>query len=404
MMKIFHANIAVAGGGLEQYLSQLFRELNLRGHENVLLYGEKYEGAVKAPKANIYFIENITQSYCRDLEEKLKLVKEIIEQQNPDLVFIHQVLNPYLVDLLTRIRPSVRFVHGFKLICPDGRKMLKAKGMICPFPLGYRCQSRAYSSRCMPRNLFVGLPQIRRSRKMTRLHKERSRMIVASQFMKSILLYNGFEEKRIEYIPLFTYLPEHEVSVHPTDEPIVLGVGRIVAEKGMDYLVRTFAKIGHRAKLIIVGEGPALKSLKSLVQALDISEKVTFPGWLPRERLSEFYQNCTLVVIPSIAPESFGMVGIEAMSYGKPVVAFDMGGVSEWLYDGETGFLLTPRDEAGLREKINTLIDRPELAEQMGGKARKAVIKKFSPKRHVERLLSVFKEEIEAFRERHDID
>jgi glycosyltransferase involved in cell wall biosynthesis len=400
-MKILHANVALAGGGLEQYLFQLFCELDSRGHENALLYGEKYEGVVQDLKAKIYFVEDVTDSYCRNLGEKLKLVNEILEQEKPDLVLIHQVLNPSLVDLLTHMKPSLRIVHGFKLICPDGRKLLKAKRLICPFPLSHHCQWRAYVYRCMPRNPLVGLAQIHRSRKMTSLHKSRSRMIVASQFMKSILLYNGFEKKRIEHIPLFTDLPEYKASIPSKDQPIVLGVGRIATEKGMDYLVRAFSKVGYRAKLIIVGEGPALESLKSLVQALGISERVTFPGWLAHEHLGEFYRKSNVVVIPSVAPESFGMVGIEAMSYGKPVIAFDIGGISEWLYDGETGFLLAPRDEAGLQEKINALIERPELAGQMGGKGRKAVIEKFSPERHVERLISVFEKEVEAFRERH---
>jgi len=402
-MKIFHTNIALSGGGLEQYLFQLFHELNLKGHENILLYGERYENEVTSLKARPFYIESITNTQCIDLKHKLMLVKEIIEKEEPDLVLTHQVLNPYLVDLLTEMKPSLRFVHGFKLICPDGRKLLKAKRRICPFPLSYHCQWRAHVYRCMPRNPFVGLAKIHRSRKMTYLHRSRSRMIVASRFMESILLYNGFEKERIAYVPLFTYLPEHEVSVPSSDEPIILGVGRMVAEKGIDYLVRAFAKIARRAKLFIVGDGPALESLKSLVQALDISEKVSFPGWLPYERLGEFYRKCTLVVIPSIAPESFGMVGIEAMAYGKPVIAFDVGGISEWLKDGETGFLLPPRDEAGLREKINTLIEHPQLAEQMGGKARKAVMEKFSPKRHVERLISVFEEEVEAFHERRKL-
>ena len=402
-MKIFHANVALAGGGLEQYLFQLFHELSLRGHENVLLYGEKYEGVVERPKAKTFIIESITNAYCRGLEEKLKLVKEIIEQQNPDLVLIHQVLNPYLVDLLTRVRPSVRFIHGFKLICPDGRKMLKAKEMICPFPLSYHCQWRAYFYRCMPRNPFVGLAQIHRSRKMTRLHKSRSRMIVASQFMKSILLYNGFEEKRIEYIPLFTHLPEHEVSAPSRDEPIVLGVGRIVAEKGMEYLIRAFARIRHQAKLIIVGKGSALESLKSLAQELEVSDRISFSGWLPHGNLAAFYRQCAVVVVPSVAPESFGMVGIEAMSYGKPVLAFDIGGISDWLQHGETGFLVPPRDELSLAEKMNFLLESPGLAEEMGRKGRSVVEEKFSPNRHMEHLVSVFKEEIEVFRERHQL-
>jgi glycosyltransferase involved in cell wall biosynthesis len=327
----------------------------------------------------------------------LILVKEIVEREKPDLVLIHQVLNPYLVDLLTRMRPSIRFVHGFKLICPDGRKMLKAKGIICPFQLSYHCQWRAYAYRCMPRNLFIGLTRIHQSRKMAYLHKSRSRMIVASHFMKSILLYNGFEEKRVEYIPLFTYLPKHELSGPSRDEPIVLGVGRTVAEKGMDYLVRSFAKIAHRAKLIIVGDGPALENLKYLAQKLEVSDRIFFPGWLPHDELASFYSQCAVVVVPSVAPESFGMVGIEAMSYGKPVVAFDVGGVSEWLRHGQTGFLVSSKDTAQLAEKIRWLLENRGTASSMGEKAREIVKEQFSPEVHVRRLIEVFNQEMDLF-------
>ena len=399
-MKIFHANIALVGGGLEQYLFQLFHELDLRGHQNILLYGERGENPSTSPKARLFYIEGVTETHCIDLERKLMLVKETVEKESPDLVLIHQVLNPSLVNLLTLTRPSIHFMHGFKLICPDGRKMLKAKGKICPFPLSYYCQLRAYVYRCMPRNPLVGLPQIYRSKKMTWLHKRKSRMIVTSKFMKSILLYNGFEEKRIEHIPLFTYLPERQNAIPSNDEPVILGVGRIVTEKGMDYLVRAFAKIEHRAELIIVGDGPALESLKSLAQKLEVSDRISFTGWLPHDELAAFYRRCAFVVVPSIAPESFGMVGIEAMSHRKPVLAFDVGGISEWLQDGETGFFLSPRDELSLAEKMNLLLQRPRLAEEMGRKGRDIVEQKFSPDSHVERLVTVFKEEIDAFRER----
>lgn len=398
-MKVLHVNIARTGGGLEQYLDQLFKELFARGHRNLLLYGEDSDATFDLPAVKRFFLKDIGHTDCEDLKTKIDHVQVILDQEKPDLVFIHQVLNPSLIGFLTKQLPSLRFVHGFKMICPDGRKMLKAKGMICPFPLSYHCQLRAYLYRCMPRNPFVGLPQIRRSRTMTCLHKTRSRMIVASEFMKSILLYNGFKEKRIEYIPLFTYPPGPEVSVPPRDDPIILGVGRIVAEKGMDYLIRAFARISHRAKLVILGEGPALDSLKFLAQELNLSERVSFPGWLPHERVGEFFRRCTLLVVPSVAAESFGMVGIEAMSYGKPVLAFDVGGISDWLQHGETGFLLPPRDEGSLAEKMNLLVESPGLAEQMGRIGRKVVEEKFSPDRHLKRLVSICEEEIESFRQ-----
>lgn len=399
-MKIFHANIALAGGGLEHYLFQLFQELDLRGHENALLYGEKYEGAMPDPKAKIYFIENITKSHCSHLEKKLKLAKEIIEEQNPDLVLVHQVLNPHLINLLTRIKPSIRFVHGFKLICPDGKKTLKNGEAICPFPLSYLCQIRAYQYRCMPRNLIRGLALIQRAKRMASLHQERSRMLVASGFMRDILVYNGFAKERIEIIPLFTVLPHLAISDFAEPEPVILAMGRLVPSKGMDYLIRAFSRISARAKLAILGEGPALGNLKRLTQELQLSDRVSFPGWIPHDQLPDFYQKSTVVVVPSVTPESFGMVGIEAMSYGKPVLAFDVGGISEWLKHGETGFLVKPRDEESLAEKMNLLLGDRSLAARMGSKGREAVERRFMPETHMTSLLGVFQKEIAAFQKR----
>jgi glycosyltransferase involved in cell wall biosynthesis len=396
-MKIVHVNISLSGGGLEQYLFQLFRELNLRGHVNALLYGEKYEGVAPATEAKTYFIDKVTQSNCSDLEEKLRLVEEIIEEQNPALVLVHQVLNPDLIDLLTRMRPSIRFVHGFKLICPDGKKALKKRDPICPFPLSYICQIRAYRYRCMPRNPLKGLVSIQRAKRMAFLHQERSQMIVASGFMKNILLYNGFSEERIELIPLFTVLPHLAISGLAKPEPLILAMGRLVTTKGMDYLIRAFSRISASARLAILGDGPALGNLKRLTQALQLSDRVSFPGWVPHDQLHDFYQKSTVVVVPSVTPESFGMVGIEAMAYGKPVVAFDAGGISEWLRDGETGFLVRLRDEDALTEKMGLLLTNTHLAMEMGSKGRKAVEKRFTPKKHVDELLSLFQREILRF-------
>jgi glycosyltransferase involved in cell wall biosynthesis len=91
------------------------------------------------------------------------------------------------------------------------------------------------------------------------------------------------------------------------------------------------------------------------------------------------------------------MVGIEAMAYGKPVIAFDVGGISEWLEDGETGFLIQSRDEATLAEKMNLLLQDRPLAMGLGSKGREAVENRFIPEIHVERLLAIIQNEILAF-------
>jgi glycosyltransferase involved in cell wall biosynthesis len=399
-MKILHVNMASAGGGLEQYLCQLFRELVLRGHTNSFLYGESVNDTVLPPKTRCFFIEEITHPNCDALAVKLRKVQDIVNREQPDLVFIHQVLNVSLIDLLTKGVPSLRFVHGFKMICPDGKKTLKTVGKVCPFPLNFLCQVRAYRYRCMPRNPFLGIPLIHLSKRIKQLHQDRSRMIVASNFMKTLLVCNGFEKDRVAVVPIFTYLPRLASPERSEKEPLIMAVGRIVPEKGFDHLLRAFSKVNRNARLVIAGDGPSLNDLKILASHSGMAHRVVFTGWLSHDQLSGYYQNCSMVVVPSTWPEPFGIVGIEAMAYQNPVIAFNIGGISDWCEDGATGLLVKPGDETALAEKINLLIENPALASRMGKKGRETVEMRFTPEIHVDRLLSIFDDEIKAFQTR----
>lgn len=396
-MKILHVNGALAGGGIEQYLGQLFREFGERGHQNIFLYGNDPQGAADPPKTKTFYIQDITKVRCKRLNVKLKMVRSILDSCDPDVVYIHQVLNPILVDFLTKERPSVRFVHGFKMICPDGRKTLKSVKKACSYRLSYLCQAHSYEYRCMPRNPFIGLPLIHSSIKIARIHRKRSFMIVASKFMKSILLHNGFKEKSITVIPYFTYLPKLRIGTPPINEPVILCLGRVVEAKGMRHLLRALKWIHEKARLVIVGEGPALNGLKSLSKKLDCSSRISFLGWLSHEKLDTLYRKCSVVVVPSVWPEPFGIVGIEAMAYQKPVVAFEVGGISEWLKDGETGFLVRPKEDLELANKINLFLERPDIAEKMGRRGREMVKKRFVPEAHIEKVLSLFQKATNSF-------
>jgi glycosyltransferase involved in cell wall biosynthesis len=86
------------------------------------------------------------------------------------------------------------------------------------------------------------------------------------------------------------------------------------------------------------------------------------------------------------------MVGIEAMSYGRPVVAFNVGGIPEWLEDGATGFLVRPHDTRELASKITYLLEKPFVAREMGRKGRERVRAKFSKEKHVADLLRAYGE------------
>jgi glycosyltransferase involved in cell wall biosynthesis len=389
-LKILHINGYLSGGGVEQYLDQLFVELDRIGHTNFLLYGCNSQFKNNLSKVKTFFIENITNINCDNQQAKLEAVQKILDSHNPDLVYVHQIHNYHLLDLLAQQRPTIRFVHDFKVVCPDGRKTLKTTKSVCSFPLSYKCKLHAYRFRCMPRNPFIGLPLIKNCHNIANVHKTKSTIVVASDFMKSVLIRNGFSECKIHVIPYFTYLPARRNASLVNQEPMILAVGRITQEKGMDHILRAFASIPVALKLVIVGDGPSLKSLKDLASELRINSKVTFAGWLAHEKLHELYQQADMVVVPSIWPEPFGIVGIEAMAHGRPVLAYDVGGICQWLDDGCTGILVKRGDEKALVEKIVYLLQNPDLAERMGQAGRRRVEKYFVPEAHVKPLVALF--------------
>lgn len=167
----------------------------------------------------------------------------------------------------------------------------------------------------------------------------------------------------------------------PPDQHMILFVGRIQAIKGIDTLIRAMALVlGRRPALrgkislsIIGGAGdPATDSelarLQALRETLGISDLVTFLGSRDQDTLVDYYNAASLVVMPSYY-ESFGMVALEAMACGTPVIASDVGGLSLNIADGFNGYLVPQGDVAELAYKIGLLLDHDALRRQLGQQA-----------------------------------
>src|SRR4030095_12504297 len=91
---------------------------------------------------------------------------------------------------------------------------------------------------------------------------------------------------------------------------------------------------------LILGDGNHRSYCESLTKQLGLSDRVKFKGFVPQDELKSYYRECTVVALSSVWPEPIATVGLEVMRHGLPVVAFDVGGVSEWLVDGCNGFLV----------------------------------------------------------------
>ncbi len=176
--------------------------------------------------------------------------------------------------------------------------------------------------------------------------------------------------------------------------PVLLTVGYLIARKNHRAVISAVARLKKdypEIRLRIAGSGPEEEKLRSLCAELGVSENVEFLGLCSRERVKQLMSECDVFVMPSW-DEAFGVVYIEAMSQGKPVIGSRGEGIADTITDGETGFLVDPHNVDELAEKIRLLIDDGELAARVGAAGRDLVVQEFTWQKNVDRLLEVYQE------------
>lgn len=178
----------------------------------------------------------------------------------------------------------------------------------------------------------------------------------------------------------------------PPGLPVVLFVGRLVYYKGVDYLIRAMENVD--ATLLIVGTGPLEDHLKELALQVGVAARVRFLGEVSDETLRQCYQLSSCLVLPSVEPaEAFGLVQLEAMAFGKPVINTDLPtGVPFVSVDGETGITVQPRDVDALSSAIWRICEDDELRTRLGQAARDRVQAVFSREAVLDAVAGIYGE------------
>ena len=172
---------------------------------------------------------------------------------------------------------------------------------------------------------------------------------------------------------------------------VVLYVSRMSYRKGPHVLLNAFSKI-EDATLVMVGSGEMLPFLKAQAKFLGIEDRVVFMGYVPDDLLPEIFKMADIFVLPSISSEAFGIVVLEAMASGVPVIATNVGGIPEVLKENEAGLLIPPGNELELRKAIQKLLNNEELRKWYGINGRKAVEEKYSWDKVVVEIEKVYEE------------
>ena len=166
----------------------------------------------------------------------------------------------------------------------------------------------------------------------------------------------------------------------PLPERYILAVGSLITRKGYDVLVRATGlarERGHRLDVVIVGDGPEAPRLETLARESDVKDRVFLAGEMPHAEALRFYPRAKFFV-HTAREEAFGLVLLEAMFFGKAVIATRVGGIPEFVRHGETGLLVDPDDPAALAQAMIRLDTDEALCASLATRGREMVIKEHS--------------------------
>jgi len=226
----------------------------------------------------------------------------------------------------------------------------------------------------------------RRIRHERAIARRADAMITASDHERLLLSrYYGASEGRMHTIPcgvdLELFQPRNRAAARrqlglDPDRPVLLWVGRLEKLKGVDILIQALAELDEREfTLLIVGGDERAAGLKAELQAqardAGVAANVRFIGAVPHDALPAYYSAADVCVVPSYY-ESFGLVAVEAMACGTPVVASRVGGLVSTVTDGVTGYLIPWRCPEPFAEKLEVLLHNPELRANFGRAARRS--------------------------------
>jgi len=227
------------------------------------------------------------------------------------------------------------------------------------------------------------------------------RLIVTSPTLLENSEHLGPYAEKASVVPLSIDLEEYgqhadsayDLPIDPT-KPTLLFVGRLSYYKGVEYLIDAMADLDYQANLLVVGDGERRATLERRVREHGLAGDVSLLGKVSDRKLKYCYQLADVFVLPSVAPsEAFGIVQLEAMAYGTPVVNTDLPTGVPWVsVDGETGLTVPPRDASALAGALTRLLENPSLRATYGENARERVERRFTHECRLDHVASLYDE------------
>ena len=382
--------------GIDRYVMDLTRNLVQYGHICHLIYS-RLKGpwlSQDIPFAGVHQVEGLHAHVNATETLVSQRLLQALQQIKPDVVYFNTFNHHVALTTLLAEYPTLGMLHDYLPICLKDTRRNYFSSKLCQAPLGTACLLRGHfirkpeQGRRLPR-----LADWSNAKKLVAVLKQVPTLLVASHAVKEAYRQNGFQESRIRVLPYFTVPPSFDIDKSYPREKLVLFVGRLTDRyKGADVLLSAVAQCHESFRLAIVGDGAFKQQVCKLVDRWRLNQRVDFHGWAGSDQVHDFYRQASVFVMPSLWAEPFGLVGVEALANGTPAVAFDVGGVSEWLQHGHNGYLVPYKNEKALAEKIDLLIRSPFLVERLGRAGRESVISRFNAVDYIKKITALFEE------------
>lgn len=368
-------------GGEERHVQDLSIELAKRGHE-VAVVTLHLPGTAEFEIDNgirIYRVKSTTQrgrwlysqaerSHAPPLPdpEVMLALRRIIAREKPQIVHAHNwFLHSFLPLKTWSGVPLVLSLHDYSLNCVQ--KRLMNFGVPCSGP-GFakclRCASNHYGNikgKLTTLSHRVSHPAVRAA------------VDIFLPVSKATAAGNGLIEKQIPFEIIPNFVPDDLGSIAGSEdlyisqlpaEGYLLFVGDLSLDKGVGVLLRAYADLHNPPPLVLIGR-------RSHDTPTELPENVHLLNSWPHAAVMEAWRRSSFALVPSLCPETFGIVVIEAMTMGRPVIASRIGGLIDIINDGENGFLVPPGDPLTLAQAIKCLLDDETLRERMGRNAKR---------------------------------
>ena len=381
-------------GGVEAYVASVSGALAARGHDVSCWY----ETDEPHDRPRLDFSASVQATA---LDADASRARDQLREWQPDILLLNELENPAREAALADIAPAILVAHNYHGICVSGTKTWQRPHVQpCTRTFGPGCLLAYFPRQCGGRSPVTMLSLYALASKRLAVARSCAAVVTLSDHMRSEFVRQGIAADRVVTVAYGSSNAPAGAPSAKTARPSVrlVAVSRLERVKGVHVAIDAAADLVDRldrsVTLTVVGDGREKDRLAQ--HAADRCRRaarltIEFTGWLAPDARDLVFTDADLLLVPSIWAEPFGLVGVEAGRFGLPAVAFDLGGVRQWLEDGVNG-RVAPADppiaENLARAAADCLIDEARYAVMRMGAHRLA--SRYTLESHVDGLLALF--------------